>query len=213
MFKKLFGGGPTPSKAVPAPLPKARNILLLPETEEEWAPIRAADILEGQSLLISAALLPRIDRDLQQARINRKPPSGDIMMEEMGCGVFTHKLSAQQLMKRETLDALNADAKAGEPFQVMLYAQYDGRSESDEGLIVFHVTCGGMGTLPSDDYSAFNSLFLNLELRTRLYACCQARIENAADEPVVHLDLARYEVCYNRCQRILHERSAGAQYQ
>ena len=213
MFKKLFGGGLTPSKTVPEPLLKPRNILLLPETEEKWEPVRTADILQGQSLHSSAALLARMSTELRQARTNRKKPGSDIMIGEMGCGVFTHKLSVQHLMACKTLEALRANAETGEPFNVMLYAQYDGRSDSEEGLIVFHVTHGGMGALPSDDYSVFNSLFLNLELRTGLYVCCQARFENAADQRVVRLDLARYEVCYNRCQRILHERNAGATYQ
>lgn len=213
MFRKLFGGGSTPPKTVPDPLPEARSLLLLPETEQEWAPVRAADFLGGESLLIAAALIPRLAPDLKQARIDRKQPSGEIKMEDMGGGTFTCTLSSKGMVSETTLDALKSEASSGEPFPVMLYAMYDGRTDVEQGLMVFHVTYGGLGVLPPNDYSQFNNLFLNLELRTGLYACCNARFEREKSDLVIRLDLARYEVCYNRCQRVLHERNAGAMYQ
>lgn len=94
---------------------------------------------------------------------------------------------------------------------VMLLAQDDGGSEV-EGVMVFHPVLGGIGLLPAKDYSLFNSLLLNLVLRTGHYGCCKARVEVEKGKPVVRLDLARYEICYNRCQQVLHELGAGAQY-
>ena len=90
---------------------------------------------------------------------------------------------------------------------VLLVAEDAGGSES-EGVLVFHPDHGGIGLLPADESGFFNALLLNLELRTGRYGRCMARVE----DDIVRLDLASYGTCYNRCQRVLEELNAGAQY-
>lgn len=208
MFKKLFGSKATDQPATP-PAHQERKLLLLPESEAEWVPVRAADILQGESLLIEAALMPRYDRELQQARIDRKRPGegtdGQVELEDMGGGGFERRLfTPETSVPPATIAALPS-----EPFPVLLYPLYDGRADSEEGLVAMRLQGGTVvGLLPPDDYSLFNNLFLNLEFRTGVYAVCNALVKDGG----VEIDLVRYEVCYNRCQRLLHERQAGAKY-
>lgn len=146
---------------------------------------------------------------LKQARLDHKDPApgDDIALEDMGGGEFTITPSKQHVINPTTLEGMQAEAES----LVMLLAQDDGGSEV-EGVMVFHPVLGGIGLLPAKDYSLFNSLLLNLVLRTGHYGCCKARVEVEKGKPVVRLDLARYEICYNRCQQVLHELGAGAQY-
>jgi len=213
MFEKLFGGGlkkskVPPAEAVPAPPTKVRKLLSLPETADEWRRVRLTDSLAEQALGFATYLNPRRS-ELKQARIDRKlpKPGEEILTDDMGGGEFTITPSEQRVMSQTTLDALKAESQS----VVTLIAQDEGGDDA-EGVMVFHPTHGGIGVLPAKDNGLFNSLLLNLDLRTGHFGRCNARVEEEENKPVVRLDLARYEICYNRCQRILHELNAGAQY-
>jgi hypothetical protein len=213
LFKRLFGGNSKPDpKPVETPTPVApqtRELLRLPESEAEWIPVRAADLLGGDSLLIKAVPGARSHHELRDARTHRQPiggTGGAVSVQDMSDGQFSHVLfTPPQVVAPELLKRFE-----GEPFPILLYPQYDGRSDSEEGLFAMHLQPDGavVGILQPDSYSLYNDLFLNLEFRTGLYAACHARI----DPDGVRIDLARYEVCFNRCQHVLHERKAGAIY-
>lgn len=209
-FKKLFGGSEQQVAAPPPPAPRKKHLVVVPETDAEWAAMKIADPIRAELLPVIAALTPRHDPSLQAAREARRPPSGEITMEEMDGDTFSTPLSGRELVSKETIAALRPEIESGDPFPVLLYPQYNGERDAEEGLLVFHVAHGGIGFLPSD-FSLYNTLFLNLELRSGLYASCHGRID-ATDGLTFHINLASYGVCYNRCQRILHARNAGAEY-